>query len=182
MSNLNANNNIFSYMEQGMKVFEGQGQCVNCSIEYNDFNNIHRINFEIQANIGGSQPTSMFIRYNSIHDQYDTNYGAWGFSAAVVATQAASPTPTTTCSSTTCRPSTAGNIPQAPSRFGDRTAPRIITTLFRGTGPTASIPVLTVSLWRTTIPSAWQPEEAQQHREMGATLTTKMKILKRTRP
>ena len=82
MSNLNANYNIFSYMEQGMKVFENQGECVNCSIEYNDFNNIHRINFETQANIGGSQPTSMFIRYNSIHDQYDTNYGAWGFSAA----------------------------------------------------------------------------------------------------
>ena len=82
MSNLVANNNIFSYMEQGMKVFENQGECVNCYIEYNDFNNIHRINFETQANIGGNQPTSMFIRYNSIHDQYDTNYGAWGFSAA----------------------------------------------------------------------------------------------------
>ena len=82
MSNLTADYNIFSYQEQGMKVFENQGECVNCYIEYNDYNNIHRINFETQANIGGSQPTSMFIRYNSIHDQYDTNYGAWGFSAA----------------------------------------------------------------------------------------------------
>jgi hypothetical protein len=82
MSNLIADYNIFSSMEQGMKVFENQGQCVNCYIEFNDFNNIHRINFETQANIGGSQPTSMFIRYNSIHDQYDTNYGSWGFSAA----------------------------------------------------------------------------------------------------
>ena len=82
MSNFTADYNIFSYQEQGMKVFENQGQCVNCYIEYNDYNNIHRINFETQANIGGSQPTSMFIRYNSIHDQYDTNYGAWGFSAA----------------------------------------------------------------------------------------------------
>jgi hypothetical protein len=82
MSNFTADYNIFSYQEQGMKVFENQGQCVNCYIEYNDYNNIHRINFETQANIGGNQPTSMFIRYNSIHDQYDTNYGAWGFSAA----------------------------------------------------------------------------------------------------
>jgi hypothetical protein len=82
MSNMVADYNIFSFMEQGMKVFENQGECVNCYIEYNDFNNIHRINFETQANIGGNQPTSMFIRYNSIHDQYDTNYGAWGFSAA----------------------------------------------------------------------------------------------------
>jgi Bacterial Ig-like domain (group 2)/Chitobiase/beta-hexosaminidase C-terminal domain len=82
MSNMVADYNIFSYQEQGMKVFENQGQCVNCYIEYNDFNNIHRIMFETQANIGGNQPTSMFIDYNSIHDQYDTNYGSWGFSAA----------------------------------------------------------------------------------------------------
>jgi hypothetical protein len=82
MNNMVADYNIFSYQEQGMKVFENQGQCVNCYIEYNDFNNIHRINFETQANIGGNQPTSMYIDYNSIHDQYDTNYGSWGFSAA----------------------------------------------------------------------------------------------------
>ena len=82
MNNLVADYNIYSHMEQGMKVFENQGECVNCYIEYNDFNNIHRINFETQANIGGNQPTSMYIDYNSIHDQYDTNYGAWGFSAA----------------------------------------------------------------------------------------------------
>jgi hypothetical protein len=80
--NLVVENNIFQYLEQGMKVFEHQGQCVNCVIEYNDFNHIHRINFETQANIGGSQPTSMLIRYNSIHDQYATNYGSWGFSSA----------------------------------------------------------------------------------------------------
>src|SRR6201996_85406 len=82
MSNFVADYNIFSYQEQGMKVFENQGQCVNCYIEYNDFNNIHRIMFETQANIGGNQPTSMFIRYNSLHDQYETNWGSWGFSAA----------------------------------------------------------------------------------------------------
>jgi hypothetical protein len=80
--NLLVENNIFQYMEQGMKVYEHTGQCVNCVIEYNDYNNIHRINFETQADIGGSQPTSMLIRYNSIHDQYYTNYGAWGFSSA----------------------------------------------------------------------------------------------------
>src|ERR1700722_828942 len=82
MSNFVADYNIFSFQEQGMKVFENQGQCVNCQIEYNDFNNIHRIMFETQANIGGNQPTSMFIRYNSLHDQYETNWGSWGFSAA----------------------------------------------------------------------------------------------------
>jgi hypothetical protein len=82
MSNLLAEHNIFQFQEQGMKVFEGQGQCVNCTIAYNDFNNIHRIPFETQANIGGSQPTSMYILYNSVHDQFATNYGAWGISAA----------------------------------------------------------------------------------------------------
>ena len=82
MLNLKVENNIFQFEEQGMKVYEGQGQCVNCVIAYNDFNNIHRIPFETQANIGGSQPTSMFIIYNSVHDQFATNYGAWGISAA----------------------------------------------------------------------------------------------------
>jgi hypothetical protein len=80
--NLVVENNIFQYMEQGMKVYEGAGQCVNCVVEYNDYNHIHRINFETQANIGGSKPTSMLIRYNSIHDQYYTNFGSWGFSSA----------------------------------------------------------------------------------------------------
>jgi hypothetical protein len=75
-------NNIFQFEEQGMKIFESQGQCVNCTIAYNDFNNIHRIPFETQANLGGSQPTSMYIFYNSVHDQFDTNYGAWAISAA----------------------------------------------------------------------------------------------------
>ena len=82
MSNLLVENNIFQFEEQGMKVFEGQGQCVNCTIAYNDFNNIHRIPFETQANIGGNQPTSMYIFYNSVHDQFATNYGAWAISAA----------------------------------------------------------------------------------------------------
>jgi hypothetical protein len=82
MVNLVVENNIFQFMEQGMKTFEGAGECVNCTIAYNDFNNIHRINYETQANIGGSQPTSMYISYNSIHDQFATNFGSWGFSAA----------------------------------------------------------------------------------------------------
>lgn len=82
MVNLVVENNIFQFMEQGMKTFEGAGECVNCTIAYNDFNNIHRINYETQANIGGSQPTSMYIFYNSVHDQFATNYGSWGFSAA----------------------------------------------------------------------------------------------------
>jgi hypothetical protein len=82
MSNLLVENNIFQFEEQGMKVFEGQGQCVNCTIAFNDFNNIHRIPFETQANIGGRQPTSMYILYNSVHDQLATNYGAWAISAA----------------------------------------------------------------------------------------------------
>jgi hypothetical protein len=81
--NLLVENNIFQYMEQGMKVYEATGQCVNCVIEYNDYNHIHRINFETQAYMGESNPiTSMLIRYNSIHDQYAPNFGAWGFSAA----------------------------------------------------------------------------------------------------
>jgi hypothetical protein len=82
MVNLVVENNIFQFMEQGMKTYEGAGECVNCTIAYNDFNNIHRINYETQANIGGSQPTSMYISYNSVHDQFATNFGSWGFSAA----------------------------------------------------------------------------------------------------
>ena len=30
-------NNIFQFMEQGMKTFEGAGECVNCPIAYNDY-------------------------------------------------------------------------------------------------------------------------------------------------
>jgi Chitobiase/beta-hexosaminidase C-terminal domain/Bacterial Ig-like domain (group 2) len=82
MENLVVENNIFQFVEQGMKTFEATGECVNCTIAYNDFNNIHRINYETQADIGGSQPTSMYIFYNSVHDQFDTNFGSWGFSAA----------------------------------------------------------------------------------------------------
>jgi hypothetical protein len=82
MDNLVVENNIFQFVEQGMKTFEATGECVNCTIAYNDFNNIHRINYETQADIGGSQPTSMYISYNSVHDQFDTNFGSWGFSAA----------------------------------------------------------------------------------------------------
>ena len=82
MANLVVENNIFQFVEQGMKTFENAGECVNCTIAYNDFNNIHRINYETQANIGGSQPTSMYISYNSVHDQFATNFGSWGFSAA----------------------------------------------------------------------------------------------------
>jgi hypothetical protein len=82
MMNLVVENNIFQFVEQGMKTFEAAGECVNCTIAYNDFNNIHRINYETQADIGGSQPTSMYISYNSVHDQYATNFGSWGFSAA----------------------------------------------------------------------------------------------------
>jgi hypothetical protein len=78
-SNLNVNNNVFGWLEQGMKTFEGQGQCVGCNILYNDFHHIHRINYETQANTGS---TTMNINYNSVHDQFAPNYGSWGFSSA----------------------------------------------------------------------------------------------------
>jgi hypothetical protein len=81
-NNLLVSNNIFQFMEQGAKVFENQGECVSCVFQYNDFNNIHRIEFETQANIGGSQPTSMTVQYNSLETQYDTNFGSWGLSVA----------------------------------------------------------------------------------------------------
>jgi hypothetical protein len=79
---LQVTNNVIAYQEQGIKVFEGQGQCVNCNVAYNDISNTHRIGFETQANTGPSKPTSMTIFYNSIHDQFDPNYGSWGISAA----------------------------------------------------------------------------------------------------
>jgi hypothetical protein len=82
MLDLRVENNIFQYEEQGMKVYERQGQCVNCVIAFNDFSNIHRIPFETQSDIGDAQPVSMYILYNSVHDQFATNFGAWGISAA----------------------------------------------------------------------------------------------------
>ncbi len=78
-NNLVVENNIFQFMEQGLKVFEGQGECVNCLIEFNDFNNIHRIAWETQANTGN---TSMSVLYNDTWGQYYTNFGSWGFSVA----------------------------------------------------------------------------------------------------
>jgi hypothetical protein len=79
MSNLAVENNIFQFMEQGAKVFEAQGACVSCYFEYNDFNNLHRIGLETQANQGD---TSMYVEYNDLHDQYAPNFGSWGFSVA----------------------------------------------------------------------------------------------------
>jgi hypothetical protein len=82
MSNLVVENNIFQFEEQGMKIYETTGQCTNCTIAYNEFNNIHRISFETQANIGASQPTSMSILYNDVHDQFDGSSASMGISAA----------------------------------------------------------------------------------------------------
>ena len=82
MSGLTITNNIFQFQEEGMKFYEGQGECNNCIIEYNDYNNIHRISFETQANGGGSSPVLMYVDYNSIENQYDAGTGSFGFSNA----------------------------------------------------------------------------------------------------
>jgi hypothetical protein len=71
VTNITINNNIFHWLEQGMKFYEGQGEANPVTVDYNDYSHIVRIDYETQANIGSSsQPTLMYIQYDSWHDRY----------------------------------------------------------------------------------------------------------------
>jgi hypothetical protein len=73
VTNVTVNNNVFHWLEQGMKTYEGQGECNPLTVNYNDFNNISRIMYETQCNIGSSsQPTLMYIQYNDWYARYGT--------------------------------------------------------------------------------------------------------------
>jgi hypothetical protein len=82
VTNVTIENNIFRFLEQGMKFYEGVGEANPLTVEDNDYSNIHRINFETQSNSGTSDPADMPIRYNSVENEYEGTPGSWGFSSA----------------------------------------------------------------------------------------------------
>jgi hypothetical protein len=82
ITNVTIENNIFRFLEQGMKFYEGDGETNPLTVQFNDYNNIHRINFETQSNSGTSDPADMAIRYNSVESEYEGTPGSWGFSSA----------------------------------------------------------------------------------------------------
>ena len=82
MNGYTVKNNDFYHMEQGMKTFEAEGICLGCLIAYNDYSNIHRINYETQSNIYPGNTVSMTVEYNSIHDPVYAGAGTMGFSVA----------------------------------------------------------------------------------------------------
>jgi hypothetical protein len=85
LTNVYIENNIFQFIEQGVKFYEGAGECNNCVFDFNDFTNIHRIPIESQAGYSGSsvsQPTLMYVQFNDVHTPYDGNTGSYGLSMA----------------------------------------------------------------------------------------------------
>jgi hypothetical protein len=83
MNNFSFTNNDVFYQEEGLKVYSGQGECLNCIIDYNDFSNIHRIAFETQSELAASgSPATMVVQYNSTHDQFYPAAGTFGLSVA----------------------------------------------------------------------------------------------------
>lgn len=89
-TNLLVDHNVFYSMEQGIKQYTGTSNtasfCNLCTIENNDFSNIHRIAFETQINPGAGTGTGAgsaeTIRYNSEHDPFVPFYGSFAISAA----------------------------------------------------------------------------------------------------
>jgi hypothetical protein len=60
--------NVFHWLEQGMKFYEGQGECNPLTVSNNDYSHIQRIMYETQCN-NASAPVAMNIQYNSFHDR-----------------------------------------------------------------------------------------------------------------
>jgi hypothetical protein len=60
--------NIFHWLEQGMKFYEGRGECNPLIVSNNDYSHIQRIMYETQCwNL--TAPMNMNIQYNSFHDR-----------------------------------------------------------------------------------------------------------------
>lgn len=72
VQNVFVNNNIFSYLEQGLKVHEGQGSCQPFIARGNHFQYIDRIPIETQCNLGAQAgfTTLMYLQYNSFFNRY----------------------------------------------------------------------------------------------------------------
>jgi hypothetical protein len=82
-TNLVVENNDFYYLEQGTKHFSGTSNttsfCNGCTLQNNDFSNVHRIGEETQINpLSGAE----VFRYNSYHDPFVPFYATFGISAA----------------------------------------------------------------------------------------------------
>lgn len=104
VTNVTTNYNIFHWLEEGEKPYEGSfGGCGTANplyVEFNDFNNISRIMYESQCNIGSaSQPTLIYIDYNDWYGRYggpSTGQQYFNISAAN-GCQSGYPGPTSTC-------------------------------------------------------------------------------------
>ena len=104
VTNVTTNYNIFHWLEEGEKPYEGSfGGCGTANplyVMFNDFNNISRIMYESQCNIGSSsQPTLMYIDYNDWYGRYDgPGHGQQYFNiSAANGCQSGYPGPTSTC-------------------------------------------------------------------------------------
>ena len=67
--------NIFHWLEQGMKFYEGQGECNPLTVSNNDYSHIQRIMYETQCN-NLTAAMNMNIQYNSFHDRGVPGTGA----------------------------------------------------------------------------------------------------------
>jgi hypothetical protein len=93
-NNVSVDRNIFQYLEQGAKSYEGNngnpanggGNDNNFSLSYNTFRMIQRIPFETQANltVGNSRnPTLQYIQFNSFGNRYPGNGGQQNYEVSM---------------------------------------------------------------------------------------------------
>ncbi len=75
-TNVTANNNTVSNLEEGFKILP-QRYCANCTFDNNDFGFIHRIAIEFQI---FTAKGPLFIEHNSFHDFVDGYYSTMGIS------------------------------------------------------------------------------------------------------
>jgi hypothetical protein len=93
-NNVSIDHNIFQYLEQGAKSYEGNngnpgsggGNDNNFTLSYNTFRYIQRIPFETQANltVGNSRnPTLQYIQYNYFGNRYPGNGGQQNYEVSM---------------------------------------------------------------------------------------------------
>ena len=88
LTNITITNNRFLTGDNELKYYEayegqGAGECNNCVINYNDLQQYDRIGMEFQANWGGpSEPTLLYIQYNSFHNLLNPHQQDFDISAA----------------------------------------------------------------------------------------------------
>jgi hypothetical protein len=93
-NNVSIDHNIFQYLEQGAKSYEGNngnpssggGNDNNFTLRYNTFRYIQRIPFETQANLtvaNSSNPTLQYIQYNYFGNRYAGNGGQQNYEVSM---------------------------------------------------------------------------------------------------